>query len=402
MAQKFLKLTRPAIRALKGGEKITEGGITAERASDGDVRYSINVMVDGERIHRTVGTEGDGTTRTQAEELIEGIRTKAREGRLDLPSRHKVELRFAKAADLWLKEEKRVGGKDLTNKSQHIRDHLKPYLGTMRVDRITKFTAEKLRKHLRDKDITEGTVNLIFATYRRMGRRLQEWRYLKQPFPMIKLDRVDNRRTFVLTRAEEQALLEAAATDCSSYVWLFIKLGLGTSMRHSEILSARFENFDPVRRRLVVKVKGGKWRAQPLSRDLAETLERDRAMADDQNGWVFPSPASSSGHIESMKKAFSRCAIAAGLRVKTGTDAKGEPTYKPTVSPHVMRHTAVTRMARTGADIRTVQEFSGHQSLEMVMRYTHAQDEAVDDAIEKMERIGTASEQDKIVKLRKS
>ena len=43
-------------------------------------------------------------------------------------------------------------------------------------------------------------------------------------------------------------------------------------------------------------------------------------------------------------------------------------------------------MAETGADIRTIQEFSGHQSLEMVMRYTHARDQRVDRAVEMMEK----------------
>ncbi len=51
-----------------------------------------------------------------------------------------------------------------------------------------------------------------------------------------------------------------------------------------------------------------------------------------------------------------------------------------------MRHTAITWLAETGADIKTVQEFSGHESLEMVLRYAHAQDRAVDRALEKLER----------------
>ena len=48
MALKFSRLDRPSIRRLKPGEKITEHGITAERLRDGDLRYSVNVMVDGD------------------------------------------------------------------------------------------------------------------------------------------------------------------------------------------------------------------------------------------------------------------------------------------------------------------------------------------------------------------
>ncbi len=85
MPLRFSKLTRPNIRALSAGEKITEQGITAERMSDGDIRYAVNVMVDGERIHRVVGRESDGTTRTQAEAFIAKARSEARDGRLALP-----------------------------------------------------------------------------------------------------------------------------------------------------------------------------------------------------------------------------------------------------------------------------------------------------------------------------
>ncbi len=58
-----------------------------------------------------------------------------------------------------------------------------------------------------------------------------------------------------------------------------------------------------------------------------------------------------------------------------------------------MWHTAISNMAETGADVRTIQEFSGHASLEMVLRYTHARDRRVDNAIEKMERAKTNVEQ---------
>ncbi|MBK7163623.1 MAG: hypothetical protein IPH79_14605 [Sphingomonadales bacterium] len=55
MAKTFAKLTRPAIRNLEIGKRIAEHGIVAERTSAGDVRYSINIMADGQRIHRVIG-----------------------------------------------------------------------------------------------------------------------------------------------------------------------------------------------------------------------------------------------------------------------------------------------------------------------------------------------------------
>jgi integrase len=102
-------------------------------------------------------------------------------------------------------------------------------------------------------------------------------------------------------------------------------------------------------------------------------------MAVEPTAWIYPNPASASGHLDSMKKAFRRCVGRAGLDPRK-------------VTPHTMRHTAITNLAETGAGMRAVQQFSGHQSIDMVMRHTHGRDERVDRAIEKMARAKTEPE----------
>src|ERR1022692_1446485 len=97
MALKFTRLTRAAIRALKNGA-ITEHGITFERPLHGDGTYSVNVMVDGQRIHRVIGKESEHTTRTQAEDFIAKVRNDAKYDRLVLPKGRKVALCFRDAA----------------------------------------------------------------------------------------------------------------------------------------------------------------------------------------------------------------------------------------------------------------------------------------------------------------
>ncbi len=379
MALRFTRLTRPAIRKLQAGERTTEHGITAEGLQDGDVRYSINIMVDGERIHRVIGRDSDGTTRTQCEDFIAKARAEARDGRLQLPKGRKTALIFAKAAKLYLEGEKEVGAKDMVSKEGHLRLHLVPYFGSMRVERISKFTVEKFRNDMLRHGYKLGNVNRVLSTYRHMGYRLADQGKIRSPFPMIKLKEPDNRRSRVLTHDEEGLLLAAASRDSNPYIWLFVKVGLSTSLRHAEILSARFDGLDARRRRLRVRVKGGRDREQPLSSELTQILEREREMAEDPDEWIFPSPKSASGHIEDMKTAFKRCVIRAGLSPKE-------------VVPHTMRHTAITNLAETGADIPTIQEFSGHLSLKMVMRYTHARDRRVNHAVDEMERAKTKVE----------
>jgi len=248
------------------------------------------------------------------------------------------------------------------------------------VERISKFTVEKFRNDMLRRGYKLGNVNRVLSTYRHMGYRLADQGRIESPFPMIKLKEPDNRRNRVLTHDEERLLLDAALQDGNPYSWLFMKVGLSTGLRHSEILSARFDGLDGRRRRLRVRVKGGRDREQPLSSELVEILKHERNMAEDFDGWIFPSPKSASGHIEDMKTTFKRCLIRAGLSPKE-------------IVPHTMRHTAITNLAETGADIPTIQEFSGHLNLKMVMRYTHARDWRVNHAVDEMEKAKTKVEQ---------
>jgi integrase len=375
MGLRFSRLDRLSIRRLKPGEKISEHGTTAERLQNGDVRYSINIMVDGRRVHRVIGRESDGTTRTQCEEFIEKARSDARAGRLSLPKGRKLALTFTGAADAYIKRLEESGGRNLAVKRRQLRMYLKPYFGAMRLDAITGFTIEKYKKRRGDEGAAAGTINRELATVSHLLHRAVEWKWLDRlPIHPKKLAESAG-RIIALTDDECDRLMAAAIAGPTPDLWLFIMFGLNTAMRHGEILEAQWEQLDLANLRLhVPKAKAGQ-RQQPLTPELADILAREHEMRDDRVGWIFPSPHSDSktGHLARMDRPFREAVKAAGIDPKL-------------VTPHVMRHTAITKLVQAGVDLPTIQQISGHRTVAMVLRYTHVHGRHIDQAIRTLGR----------------
>jgi integrase len=124
----------------------------------------------------------------------------------------------------------------------------------------------------------------------------------------------------------------------------------------------------------VPEAKAGQ-RAQPITPELAEILRAEREMRDDRVGWIFPSLHNDSrtGHRARMDNAFRTAVMRAGLNPEL-------------VTPHVMRHTAITALVQAGVDLPTIQKISGHKTLAMVLRYAHVHGQHIDRAIEALGR----------------
>jgi hypothetical protein len=146
MAKSFVKLTRANQRSLRAGGTIAEHGIIFERLPNKDGVYSVNVMVDGQRIHRVVGRESDGTTRTQAEEFIAKVRHDAKNDRLSLPKGRKLALSFREASAKYLDVLQQEGGHSIPKKRQQLEQHLVPFFGTQPLAKLTSSDVERYKK----------------------------------------------------------------------------------------------------------------------------------------------------------------------------------------------------------------------------------------------------------------
>src|SRR5450631_922877 len=208
MARDFQKLSRPSIRRLVPGEKITEHGITFERIANGDGVFSVSVMADGHRIHRGIGRESEGVTRTQAEQLIEKVRSEAREGRLSLPHGRKTHFSFAEAAKKYLSRLTETNGKNMSVKRRHFHRYLTPFFGRQRFDSISSFTVDRYKRRRLDAGARNGTINLELATLSHLMNCAIEWGWIKARPCKIKLLEREQGRILALTDEQADALFQ--------------------------------------------------------------------------------------------------------------------------------------------------------------------------------------------------
>lgn len=397
MALKFQQLTRPNIRKLAAGQKLHEHGITFERMENGDGKFSVNVQVDGKRIHRHLGKESAGVTREQCEQFIEQAKTDARQGRLNLPKGRKLVLGFEEAAESYLKKSSEEGGQNLKKKTTHLRRYLIPFFKNMPLAKISSFDLERYKKsrleseslrggdrvsqHARESGkqkgalvgkVTPGTLNRELATLSHLLTKAVSWGWLDHKPMEIKRLKEESGRIVYLTQDQITRLLDEAKQDDCPTLFPFILMGLETSMRKMEILSIKLEHIDVNRRVIYIpKAKAGA-REQPITASLADFLKSRIEQSEPNQIWLFPSKTSAAGHVVNIEKPYRRAVERAGLDPKE-------------IVRHTLRHTAITHLVQAGVDLPTVKRISGHKTLQMVERYSHQNGDHIQAAMDRLQ-----------------
>ena len=150
-----------------------------------------------------------------------------------------------------------------------------------------------------------------------------------------------------------------------------------TGVRVSELVDLDFADIDFEGQIIRVRGKGKKQRATPIGSTAIASLRKylELRRADARSGGFDQSALFVNKHgqrlsTRSVRRKLDKYLSEAGL--------------DPNISPHTLRHSFATHMLNNGADLRSVQELLGHQSLSTTQVYTHLTTprlkEAYDDA----------------------
>lgn len=139
-----------------------------------------------------------------------------------------------------------------------------------------------------------------------------------------------------------------------------------TGLRVSELVGLNHEDLDLGAEALHVRGKGKKERIVPLGSHALNAIARYIEMLKQEprfaNIDISKKPLFINKHGGRLSSRSVRRKLDKYLK-QVGLD--------PTISPHTLRHTFATHLLDNGADLRSVQELLGHQSLSTTQVYTH-------------------------------
>jgi len=165
----------------------------------------------------------------------------------------------------------------------------------------------------------------------------------------------------------------------SPMIHTVIQLALNTAMRDSEIRTLRWERLDFLRRIITVgksKTKAGTGRTIPMNEPLFESLVEHKEWFEEDvcavspELYVFPFGKNRkydpTRPISTFKTAWTNVREKAGVWIRL----------------HDLRHTAITKLAESGASDEVIMAIAGHVSRSMLTHYAHIRTEAKRNALE--------------------
>lgn len=288
------------------------------------------------------------------------------EGTDPFPSKPSVLSEFAERFDTWV-EDGRLEEKTKKFYRNGWRLLKATPVAGLRVDQITGDFAEQLKF-----PGSAANANCALRTLRRMLHKAEEWKVIGHA-PKIKMMKEHGRHLRLDDEAERKLTMGGLACNWRPRTRdLFrdiVILMRDTGMRNErELFRMRIENLDWQNRVIFVpdsKTAEGR-RLVPMSGRVFEIL-RTRCDAR-QEGWVFPSKRSASGHLRSICNLFRKARNKAGLPKE--------------LVLYCARHDYGTRVLMRTGNLAAVMRTMGHRDVKTAMHYQHPELEIVRAALD--------------------
>jgi len=269
------------------------------------------------------------------------------------------DARTPKAETISLPDESGGGAAVATHTTTEI-DHL---LLTVDVNAVRAYLA-----FLNDKEYSKATIARKLATLRSFYKFLVKRNEITaNPVLAVRTPKQEKKLPRFLEYEEVKRLLETPPMDN----WLgardraILETLYSTGIRVSELVALNMDDVDFLGEVVHIRGKGKKERIAPISSSALQVIQhymeyRNKRAQNNSNfdpKVLFVNKHGRRLSTRSVRRKMDKYLKMAGL--------------DPSISPHTLRHSFATHMLNKGADLRSVQELLGHQSLSTTQVYTH-------------------------------
>lgn len=214
-----------------------------------------------------------------------------------------------------------------------------------------------------DRDYVNVSVNRKLSTLRSFYKWLMKEGQLEQN-PMKLISGPKNQKRLP-SFAQQQDLNSEKIADLFDQTYynsvrdrLMFEILYQTGIRQSELI--HLQDKDVQKHQIKVLGKRNKERIVPLSKNIAELIEKYRKMRSELNSNASEFFLLQSGKLLYPKFVYRRINF-----------YLGRATDLEKCSPHVLRHTFATHMLNNGAGLEVLKELLGHANLSATQVYTH-------------------------------
>ena len=233
-------------------------------------------------------------------------------------------------------------------------------------------TVRGFLNHLADHRYSPATMARKIATLRSFYKWADKLGYADiNPMTLIRTPRQSKRLPKAISLEQIEKLLSApdaadtlGARDRALFETLF-----STGIRVSELVDLNLGDLDENGEALLVRGKGKKERLVPLGSHALLAIRHYLALAGQDPRFAQKMNADGGDSALFVNKHGTRLS-SRSVRRKLDKYLR-QVGLDPTISPHTLRHSFATHLLENGADLRSVQELLGHQSLSTTQIYTH-------------------------------
>lgn len=214
-------------------------------------------------------------------------------------------------------------------------------------------------------------------------RSFYGWMYIQKkvnsdPAEYIHAPKSQNKLPEFFTENEMDALLEANKKREDKFKdrdQAILLLLFYSGLRASELVNLKFSELDMTHRLMTILGKGNKERLVPFTNEAKTALSsyitgsRDELLKGKESPYVFLNSKGEKLTVRGLEY------LLTAIEKKTGLYGR--------IHPHMLRHSFATKLLNKGADLRTIQELLGHESIGTTAIYTHVAYENMKEEYEK-------------------